>query len=215
MTAQATFAFPNAYLEVDEPPKRIPREKILAAIALVGISYLGFTTLVLHFEPTRYDPIWQVVSDYAVGCFAFEMELGFFAGGVGLVALALAISVANPGRRVFKVGSSLLFIAGLCLFVVGAFPTDIEGAAITLHGTIHGILSQFVFILGPIGILLISYGYGRRSFWPILITFIAAGIFFAADMALSLNATGLAERIFILVLLSWEFVISLRLLRNS
>jgi hypothetical membrane protein len=210
------FAFPNAYLEVDEPPKRIPRERILAAIALVGISWLGLTTLVLHFEPTGYDPIRQVVSDYVVGSFAFWMELGFFAGGVGLVALALGISVANPGRRVFKVGSSLLLIAGLCLFVVGAFPTDIEGATITLHGTIHGILSQFVFILGPIGVLLISYGYGRRSFfWPILTTFIVAGIFVAADMALSLNATGLAERIFILVLLAWEFVISLRLLRNS
>jgi hypothetical membrane protein len=214
MTAQATSAFPNAYLEVDEPPKRIAREKILALIALVGIAYLGLTTLVLHFEPTGYDPLRQVVSDYAVGSFALEMELGFFAGGVGLVALGRAISLANPGR-IFKVGSSLLFIAGLCLLAVGAFPTDVEGAAITLHGTIHSILSQFVFIFGPIGMLLISYGYDRRSFWPTLLAFIAAGGFFAADMVLSLDVTGLAERVFLLVLLSWEFTIALRLLRSS
>ncbi len=206
-------AFPNAYVDVDEPPNRVPREKALAVVGMVGIACFGLTVLALHFAPTGYDPIRQVVSDYAVGRFAVEMELGFFAGGVGLVALAVAIALANQGRT-SKSGASLLVVAGAALFIVGAFPTDIEGAAVTLHGTVHGILSLVVFTLSPVGMLLVSYAEGRRLFWTTASALLAAGSFVTAQITFSLDVAGLAERLFILVLVLWSFTASLRLLKT-
>ncbi|MDA4117781.1 MAG: DUF998 domain-containing protein [Thaumarchaeota archaeon] len=214
MTKKTASAFPNAYVDVDEPPNNAPRVRILALVGMISAAFLGSTTLVLNFLPTGYDPVRQMVSDYAVGAFAFEMQLAFFAGGLGVVALASAVAISDD-RRVVKAGSALLFIAGVCLFAVGAFQTDVEGAAATLHGTVHDILSQFVFVFGPIGMLLVSHANGSRWLWPTLASLAAAGAFFAADAAFSLNAAGLAERIFILVLLVWWFTASYRLFRTA
>jgi hypothetical membrane protein len=208
------LAFPNAYLEVDEPPSQAFRDKIVSLLAIVGIAYFGLTILVLHFEPTGYDPVRQVVSDYAVGPFAFEMELGFFAGGIGLVALAIAIAITDAPRT-FKFGVSALFIAGVSLVLVGVFPTDIEEAGTTLHGEIHLILALVVFGLTSIGILLVSYGRGRRWFLTTLSFLVISGVFVAVDAGLALNASGLAERFFILVLLAWQLRVSFDLFRNS
>jgi hypothetical protein len=56
---------------------------------------LGLTTLILHLQPTGYDPVRQVLSDYAVGAFGTEMALGFFVGGVGVAALAIGILLGS------------------------------------------------------------------------------------------------------------------------
>ena len=211
---QKSHAFPNAYVDVDEPPNRTSREKFLALVGMFGAAYFGLTILVLHFEPTGYDPLRQAVSDYGVGRFAVEMQLGFFAGGISLVSLALAFALADEGR-VLKLGSLLLLIGGVALFIAGGFPTDIAGAAATLHGTIHSSLSLVVFTSAPIGMLLVSYGNGRRWFWTTMSALAAAGGFFAATLILSLDAGGVAERLFILVLLLWWFAASWRQFRTS
>jgi len=136
------------------------------------------------------------------------MSLGFFIGGIGVAALAFAIYGGNEHRLATRVGAAFLLVAGLALFVVGAFPTDVEGSPVTSHGTIHNLLSQVVFTLGPIGILLVSASRGRKWFLPTLSAFILTGAFFATEGILSLNMNGLAERLFILVLLSWWLLAS-------
>lgn len=96
----------------------------------------------------------------------------------------------------------LLLIAGVALFTVGAFPTDVEGAQTTIHGTVHGMLSTLVFTLGPVGMGLISYGYNRKWFFATLLGFVVTSVF-AAVVQLELGAMGLAERGLIVLLLSW------------
>jgi hypothetical membrane protein len=182
-------------------------------IGMVGVVYLGITTLILHLQPTGYDPIRQVVSDYAVGHFGTEMALGFFAGGVGVAALAIAILLTSI-HRTLKIGSIPLFVTGVALFIVGAFPTDLEGAPITVHGTIHSILSLFVFTLGPLGMVVISYGYNRKWFLATLLGFVVTSVF-AVSVQLGFGAMGLAERGLIAVLLTWWFAMSLHVFRIS
>jgi len=189
--------------------------KMLAAIGLFGTCYLGLTTIVLHLLPTGYDPIRQVVSDYAVGKYGLWMDLGFFAGGIGVMALASTLYLRKDTERPPKMGATLLFIAGISLFVVGIFPTDVEGAPATMHGTIHNIVSQVIFILAPIGMLLISRRADKTWLEATLSAFILAGSFFAANSILVLDATGLAERLFIAVLLGWWILASYHELNPS
>jgi hypothetical membrane protein len=211
---RATMAFPNAYIETDNPPSHVIRDKIVALIAILGLAYFGLTVLVLHFLPTGYDPVRQFISDYAVGQYALEMELGFFAFGVGVAALAVAIALASDSR-IFRFGASMLFFNGVCLFLVGLFPTDIEGAATTLHGGIHLALSLVVFSLNPACILFISYGKGRKWLVTALSSLVFAGVVVAVDVALALGAAGLAERLFVLVLLAWQLGFSFDAFRKS
>lgn len=152
-----------------------PSVKISALVGLLGVSYLGATTLILHFQ-TAYDPLRNAVSDYAIGQYATEMTLGFFVGGTGVVALALAILFSQNGRTL-KIGSSLLLAAGFTLFTLGAFPTDLQGAAATVHGTVHASLSAVVFTSGPVGMLLVSQGYGRKWLLPTIFAFVASSAF--------------------------------------
>jgi hypothetical membrane protein len=213
IVAISELAFPNAYVETDNPPSHAFRDKIVALMAILGMGYFGLTVLVLHFLPTGYDPVRQFVTDYAVGQYALEMELGFFAFGAGVAALAIAIALANDSR-IQRFGASMLFFTGVCLFLVGLFPTDVEGAAVTLHGEIHFVLSSVVFILTPISILLVSYGKGRRWFVTALSSLILAGIIVPVTVTPTLGAGGLVERIFVLVLLVWQLGFSVDLYRN-
>jgi hypothetical protein len=63
MTKRLVSAFPNAYVDVDEPPNNSVLVKALALVGMIGIAYIGLTTLILDFAPTGYDPVRQVVSD--------------------------------------------------------------------------------------------------------------------------------------------------------
>jgi hypothetical protein len=66
--------------------------RAIVAVAALGTAWFGMTMLVLSLPPTDYNAVSQMASDYGVGRFATEMNLGFFVGGVGLLAFGLAIS---------------------------------------------------------------------------------------------------------------------------
>jgi len=212
--SRALSAFPNAYIETDELPGRLPWSRVLGLAGMIGIVYFGLTIAALHLEPTGYDPVRQAVSDYAVGPFGKVMAIGFFVGGLGLVSLSLSLLMSEVASRTFKLGAAFLLIAGLALFSVGSFPTDIEGAVTTFHGTMHSALSQLVFSFGPIGLLLISLSYGKKWFLATLVVYAITGAFLALNLSRAMGMTGLSERFFILFLLSWWFVASYKAFRN-
>lgn len=213
-TRPCSRAFPNAYIETDEPPNPAFRAKLLALVGLIGITYLAFTILLLHFQPTGYDPVSQAISDYGVGSFGNVMDIGFFAGGAGVAALGLALLSIKAEARALNMGALLLVVVGFTLFAVGVFPTDIEGTTPTTHGLIHDALSLLLFGLGMIGTLLVSYAHGRR--WPsfALLGFTVAAASAAANEAFALDASGLVERILVAVLLGWWIFISFKTLKD-
>ena len=189
-------AFPNAYLETDEPPRRILREKGLALVSMFGASYFGLTILLLSIFDSDYNPIAQVASDYGVGRYALEMYLGFLIGGISLVAFAIGLGRSHVSRK-SRVGTILLFVAGLILLLDSYFTTDLEGAPSTLHGTIHGFGGLVFFVAAPLGILLITRQLGRGRFLACALSLLFGYGLLVASSALSLNAGGLAERMII------------------
>jgi hypothetical membrane protein len=186
------------------------KQRDLALIAVVGVSYFGLTILLLTLFTTDFNPITQAASDYGVGPFAIEMNLGFFVGGIGMIAFASANSLQRNAPK-SRAASVLLLIAGLVLIMDSYFTTNVEGGPSTLHGTIHGFGGLFFFITAPIGILLVSRKISRRRF---LMTLVSLVVGFAI-LAAPLNAGGLAERVILLVIFSSVIASSLRLGNRS
>lgn len=149
---------------------------------------------------TDYNPISQVASDYGVGRFAIEMNLGFLVGGIGLVAFASASIAVRKMRRISIVGSSLLIIDGLVLAMDSFLHTDLEGAPHTPHGIIHSFGGAIFFFTVPVALLLVTYRFGRRRFLLTLAAFLLCLIFEIASSVTSLNTGGLGERVILLVI---------------
>ena len=208
------MAFPNAYISTDEPPKKSVTGAALGLGAIVGVGYLGVVILALSLFTNEYSPVTQVASDYGLGTFALEMNFGFFVAGIGVLCLATAV-VSSGRRPVERVGGALLFPSGLALTLNAFFQTDLEGAARTLHGTIHGLGGIVFFFTAPLGLLLISYGLGRRRFGATLVAFVAAAVVLALNGAFSMDAAGLSERIVILVIFTSLIATSLTIFRQA
>jgi len=191
-----TLAFPNAYLETDEPPRKILREKGLSLLAVVGTSYFAVTVLLLSLFDPDYSPISKVASDYGVGRFAIEMNVGFLLGGIGILAF-VAHLLRTAGGPKSRIALALLTLSGLILATDSLVIADLEGTSPTLHGTIHGLGGFFFFVAAPVGVILVTRRIGSRLFLAAVVSFaIGFGFLFSSSL-LALNAGGLAERIII------------------
>jgi hypothetical membrane protein len=132
------------------------RVRSLAAISIVGGVLFALMVTGLHFLPTGYNPVDDVVSDYAVGPYGGMMDLAFAAAGIAGISLATALLRLKESQRLYRYGTILLFIAGSATFLLGVFPIDLKGAAMTTNGAVHSLASLIVFVFQPIGIILVS-----------------------------------------------------------
>ena len=207
-------AFPNAYLETDVPRKKSLVETLLASLAIVGVGCLGLVILLLSAFTTEYSPITQVASDYGVGAYAAEMNAGFLLAGVGTISLAVAGLLGMEGRSA-RAGSALFFPAGAALLLNAFYETDVEGAAQTFHGTVHGLAGVVFFITAPVALLLVARGLGGKRF-SLTVLAVALGVgSLVVDTAMALDAAGLAERIMILVVFSCMILTALTIVREA
>jgi hypothetical membrane protein len=196
--------------EAQEANRSGGTERILSLIAIGGVSYFGLVILLLSLFDTDYNPITLAASDYGVGRFAVEMNVGFFVAGIGILAFSIA-NVLQNARPKSKVGSAFLIVAGLVLIMDSYFTTNVAGSPSTLHGTIHGFGGFFFFISAPVGILLISRKIGRVRFLATLLGLVVGFVVLGAPD----NASGLAERIVLLVIFSSIILASLDIYKNA
>ena len=207
-------AFPNAYISTDEPPRRSALRRGLCLLAVSGVSYLGLVILALSLFTTAYSPVSQVASDYGVGAYAFWMNSGFLLAGLGVLSLGGVLATGDRGRTE-RTGGALLFVSGLALVLNSAFATDIEGSAQTFHGDVHALAGVLFFIAASLGVLLVSRGFGRSWFRSVSLGLVVAATFLALDGVLGLDASGLGERVAILVIFSSTILIAARVYRES
>ena len=79
------------------PAKQVAR---IATFAIVGIAYFLIAVIALHFLRPDYYPIRRLVSEYAVGPYAFLMTSAFF--GLSLGSLALVIGLYQAVSRTWR-----------------------------------------------------------------------------------------------------------------
>lgn len=128
------------------------------AVGVIGVSLLVLCSWLLPFV-TRFDVVHNAISALALAQFGFLQTMSFVLGGIGTLFITLILRILVRTRTA-TVGTTLLTVAGLSLFAVAAFPTDVIGhpdemfvksgadlvhIVATLTGLTCGILGLFVF----------------------------------------------------------------------
>jgi Protein of unknown function (DUF998) len=114
---------------------------IVAALATV---LQACALVALHFLPTGYDPVGDAVSDYGVGPYRGWFWLQAVAGGVGCLALGIALAQLDPFTPTQVVVA--LIVTAVARFLIPFFATDQHGSRFqTAHGIVHMILAVIAF----------------------------------------------------------------------
>jgi hypothetical membrane protein len=188
---------------------------------MLGVVIYVVVDAVLQVLPPHYSAISQAESDLAVGPVGWIMSINFFGRGITSAALIVAIVGTSPRGRPRAVGVSLLAAAGVCSAVIAFFPTDIPASAgvspSTAHGLVHvvGATSGFVLALASFGVL--SFWRPARSRAAGAFLGLASGglAFLAISIVAIPSVLGLAERVCLVGILGWVFVVAWGLRRTS
>jgi len=190
----------------------------LASLGLAAFGCIAVFPLivaVLHVVQAGHDhALSEAVSVLALGRAGWLMTVAFCSLGTGTLLLAAIL------RRIAvrpRVGPALIAISGLLSFVSAFVHADGSGPT-TTHGRIHQFVGIATFILMIAGMFSLVRAFRRDPAWrsvamPTFVWALAgvAGFFL---IPISGNAYfGVAQRIFLAVLLSWALTLSLRAIR--
>jgi small-conductance mechanosensitive channel len=172
---------------------------------------------VLHIvQAGDYHPLSQAVSELALGRGGWLMAVAFCSLGTGTLLLALALRHLVPAARI---APWLIGISGFLSYGSAFVHADGTGPS-TTHGQIHQGLGIATFILMISGMFSLVRAFRRDPDWrplatPTLVWAVAAvATFFLIPLSGS-NYFGLAQRIFLSVILSWAVTIAFRASRLS
>lgn len=110
-------------------------------LTLSKVGAIGFIILLvlLHIINNSVNPIWQPISEYALGNAGWLMKVAFFSLGISFLSLGIYFirEIPNIGSRI---GGVLLILASLGNFLAGIFNTDPTSTLpeqMTASGQIH------------------------------------------------------------------------------
>jgi hypothetical protein len=140
-------------------PTRIRPSHFGSLAGRTAILASGATTLFLaslHVLSPEFSPSWRVISEYALGQYAWVLSLMFLSWGISTWALAAAVwsEVHSRGGRM---GLWFLIVAGLGEAMASVFDVT--------HEIGHGIAGLLGVIGFPIAALLLSAALGREESW--------------------------------------------------
>jgi hypothetical protein len=133
--------------------------QIAGPAAWVAILATGATLILLaalHVLSPEFSPSWRVISEYALGHYAWVLSLMFLCWGISSWALAAAIR-SQIHTKAGRVGLWFLMIAGIGEAMASIF--DIT------HEVGHGIAGLLGVIGFPIAALLLTVALGRNESW--------------------------------------------------
>lgn len=152
-------AEPEREIPMQMPPLESRRDAVAASVnrmagaarlTLAGtLSFLA-VVLALHFLRRDYDPTRRFLSEFAVGPYGGLMTMAFFVLGLSAFALAFGFQQERQLSGRNWPGPLLFALCGADLFLVGLFPTDLQGAPVrTWVGILHDWVSTppFLFLL--------------------------------------------------------------------
>jgi len=187
---------------------------VLFGGVLVTLSVLEYDFMLgIGWRPVA-DPAGAWPSGLALGPYGAAQVANFVVSGLLLAffAVGLHLRVAS-GRDSLPSGPALLFIAGIAMVLMG-FETDPIGrvGSRSLHGLIHD-TAFLVFVLALLASLFFLWWRLREDArWRRHARYTLAT---AASAALLLMLPGVAYYLFLLTLLAWIEVTSVRLWRSS
>jgi hypothetical protein len=184
----------------------------LARAAATLISVFPLIVVALHgVQAGRYHPLSQAVSELALGRDGWLMAIAFCSLGTGTLFLAAMLRRLDVPPRV---APWLIGVSGL-LSYVSAFVHADGPHGTTTHGQIHQVVGIVTFVLMISGMFALVHPLRRdRRFrdlgTPTLAWAIAAvGGFFLIPLS-GAAYFGVAQRIFLAIIISWALTVSVR-----
>lgn len=192
--------------------------------AAIATAVQAGALVALHLLPTGYNPVRDAVSDYGVGPYRGWFWLQTVAGGVGCLALGIALAQLHPFVPA-QVVVALIVTAG-SRFLIPFFATDQQGSRFqTLHGIIHMILAVIAFaglVWAATGLwpTLSRYPAWHSAQSPLtIIPWIMLGSVIAVVLAIAGPRLkpffGVFERLFYLSSITWVLIVAIDLARIS
>jgi hypothetical protein len=209
------------HLEAEGTPGAMEGFSIVAALAT---AVQAAALIALHVLPTGYDPVRDAVSDYGIGSYRGWFWLQAVAGGVGCIALAIALALLHPFTPTQAVVA--LIVAGVARFLIPFFATDQHGSRFqTAHGAVHMILAVIAF--GGL-VWAATALWSTLSHYPAwqgvegaltIIPWIMLGTVIAVVLAIRGPRLkpffGIFERLFYLSSITWVLIVAIDLARIS
>jgi Protein of unknown function (DUF998) len=184
----------------------------LARTAIALISVFPLLVLILHgVQAGQYHPLSQAVSELALGRDGWLMAIAFCSLGTGTLFLAAMLRRLDTPPRV----APYLIAASGLLSYVSAFVHADGPHGSTTHGQIHQTVGIVTFALMISGMFALVRPFRRnhlfRSFaTPTLVWALAAvGGFFLIPVSGAAHF-GVAQRIFLAIILSWALTTATR-----
>lgn len=176
-----------------------------------------------------YDPQSMYISALSLGPRGWIQITAFLVFGVLLFVFTRGVAIEFYNDQSSRAGIILLNIIAIFFLLSGPFvmdPMDTPQNLMSVHGTIHGILGGFVFLLMPICMLLFLRGFHSdpkaRSLWwwtlSLGIFDAIAVIFFTLASKIPVLQSvyndwiGLIQRIALIPFMIWIFIFALALL---
>lgn len=208
-----------------QPSGRLPRLTLLTSVTLLGLIVYVALDALLCVLPPHYSIIHQPESDYGVGPYGYLMGINFVVRGLLSVALVAAVwEVASSQAQ--RLGAALLGLWAIGSILLAAFPTDVEGAPVTAHGRIHALVALVAFLAVLSGEIVLSQSGQQDTRWqhliaaPRILAWLTLPALLWSLVALGKHtahsgAAGLAERLFLALVLAWMGVVAYRLRQVS
>jgi hypothetical protein len=118
--------------------------KVLLVSGFAAIGTGAGAMLTLH-AGAGLDPLHSVISEYAFESIGWLLPASLTLFAVGSALIAAALRRAGADRR-----AVLLVLAwGVCMFLIGAFPTDRPGVPLSMSGGIHRYAAFAAFLAMP------------------------------------------------------------------
>lgn len=127
-----------------------------AWLALVATAAAILLLAALHLLSPEFSPSWRVISEYALGHYAWVLSLMFLSWGISSWALVVAIR-PQVHTTAGRVGLWFLTVAGIGEAMAAAFDVT--------HPIGHGIAGLLGVLGFPAAALLLSVGLGHNENW--------------------------------------------------
>jgi hypothetical protein len=198
--------------------------KAFGIIAALATVVQAIALIVLHVLPTGYNPVRDAVSDYGVGPYRGWFWLQAIAGGLGCLALGIALAQLHPVTP--TQAAVALIVTAVARFLIPFFATDQGGNRFqTPHGITHMILAVIAFA----GLVWAATGlWSTLSHYPAwhgaesaltIIPWVMLGSVVAVVLAIRGPRLkpffGVFERLFYLSSITWVLIVAIDLARIS
>jgi hypothetical protein len=190
---------------------------LLAALAITGQLILLGSAWLLPLV-SEYSLIGDEISELVLGRYGFVQTAAFVISGLGVLGLAFAIRQLTMGAWGSLIGSLLIGVYGAGAILVAIFPTDGIDDLVNLSttGLIHVMVSLVSFLCVIVGMVVLSWTFGREARWRSLLPW--AAIFATAAVSLIIAQStaqqspwfGLMQRALVTVIAAWLILVAIR-----